>query len=164
MEVLDGILSTGEIHNFYRGFNRTKVEDFRKLITSHVSEWSPTVDWRETAVNAVGGLVRAVEHQEFEGLDAQGLVFVRVHQAVDGYLAHQLAAGAEPHHRRLVAYGLHARHRVCCTGTFNATPLLGTVLVSLGVYFGGSDAAAAYATYYFWVVLAACYRSLSLPH
>jgi two-component system, cell cycle response regulator len=40
---------------------------------------------------------------------------------------------------------------------FEATPLLGTVLVSLGVYFGGSDAAAAYATYYFWVVLAACY-------
>jgi len=40
---------------------------------------------------------------------------------------------------------------------FEATPLLGTILVSLVVYFGGSDAPAAYATYYFWVVLAACY-------
>ena len=40
---------------------------------------------------------------------------------------------------------------------FEASPLLGTILVSLVVYFGGSDAAAAYATYYFWVVLAACY-------
>jgi diguanylate cyclase (GGDEF)-like protein len=40
---------------------------------------------------------------------------------------------------------------------YEASPLLGTVLVSLGVYFGGSDAPSAYATYYFWVVLAACY-------
>jgi two-component system, cell cycle response regulator len=40
---------------------------------------------------------------------------------------------------------------------YEATPLLGTVLVSLAVYFGGSDAPAAYAAYYFWVVLAACY-------
>ncbi|MEK6327107.1 MAG: diguanylate cyclase [Actinomycetota bacterium] len=40
---------------------------------------------------------------------------------------------------------------------FEASPLLGTMLVSLTVYFGGSDAAAAYAVYYFWVGLAACY-------
>ena len=40
---------------------------------------------------------------------------------------------------------------------FEASPLLGTVLVSLAVYFGGSEAAAAYAMYYFWVALAACY-------
>src|SRR5919204_606886 len=40
---------------------------------------------------------------------------------------------------------------------YEATPLLGTVLVSLAVYFGGSEAAAAYAVYYFWVGLAACY-------
>ena len=40
---------------------------------------------------------------------------------------------------------------------YEATPLLGTILVSLAVYFGGSDAAAAYAAYYFWVALAACY-------
>jgi diguanylate cyclase (GGDEF)-like protein len=40
---------------------------------------------------------------------------------------------------------------------YEVSPLLGTVLVSLGVYFGGSDAPAAYATYYFWVALAACY-------
>jgi diguanylate cyclase (GGDEF)-like protein len=40
---------------------------------------------------------------------------------------------------------------------FQATPLLGTILVSLAVYFGGSDAPAAYAMYYFWVALAACY-------
>jgi diguanylate cyclase (GGDEF)-like protein len=38
-----------------------------------------------------------------------------------------------------------------------ATPLLGTILVSLAVYFGGSDAPAAYAMFYFWVGLAACY-------
>jgi diguanylate cyclase (GGDEF)-like protein len=38
-----------------------------------------------------------------------------------------------------------------------AAPLLGTVLVSLAVYFGGSEAATAYAMYYFWVALAACY-------
>src|SRR5919108_1822345 len=40
---------------------------------------------------------------------------------------------------------------------YEATPLLGTILVSLAVYFGGSEAAAAYAVYYFWVGLAACY-------
>ena len=41
--------------------------------------------------------------------------------------------------------------------TFDAAPLLGTALVSLAVYFGGSEAATAYAMYYFWVALAACY-------
>jgi diguanylate cyclase (GGDEF)-like protein len=40
---------------------------------------------------------------------------------------------------------------------YEVTPLLGTILVSLAVYFGGSEAPAAYAAYYFWVVLAACY-------
>jgi len=40
---------------------------------------------------------------------------------------------------------------------YEATPLLGTILVSLAVYFGGAGAAAAYAVYYFWVGLAACY-------
>jgi diguanylate cyclase (GGDEF)-like protein len=40
---------------------------------------------------------------------------------------------------------------------FEASPLLGTILVSFGVYFGGADAPAAYAMYYFWIVLAACY-------
>ena len=40
---------------------------------------------------------------------------------------------------------------------YEATPLLGTILVSLAVYFGGTGASAAYASYYFWVVLAACY-------
>lgn len=40
---------------------------------------------------------------------------------------------------------------------FEASPLLGTLLVSLGVYFGGADAPAAYAMYYLWVALAACY-------
>ena len=40
---------------------------------------------------------------------------------------------------------------------YETSPLLGTIMVSLAVYFGGSDASAAYATYYFWVVLAACY-------
>ena len=34
---------------------------------------------------------------------------------------------------------------------YEASPLLGTILVSLAVYFGGSDAPAAYAAYYFWV-------------
>jgi len=42
---------------------------------------------------------------------------------------------------------------------FEASPLLGTVLVTLAVYFGGSDAPAAYAMYYLWVALAACYFS-----
>jgi diguanylate cyclase (GGDEF)-like protein len=40
---------------------------------------------------------------------------------------------------------------------FEASPLLGTVLVTLAVYFGGSDAPSAYAMYYLWVALAACY-------
>jgi diguanylate cyclase (GGDEF)-like protein len=40
---------------------------------------------------------------------------------------------------------------------FEASPLVGTVIVSLAVYFGGSEAATAYAMYYFWVALAACY-------
>ncbi|OLE38769.1 MAG: hypothetical protein AUG48_00930, partial [Actinobacteria bacterium 13_1_20CM_3_68_9] len=40
---------------------------------------------------------------------------------------------------------------------FEAAPLLGTTLVSVGVYFGGADATSAYAMYYFWIVLAACY-------
>ncbi len=40
---------------------------------------------------------------------------------------------------------------------FEATPFLGTILVSLAVYFGGPDAAAAYAVFYFWVGVVACY-------
>jgi diguanylate cyclase (GGDEF)-like protein len=40
---------------------------------------------------------------------------------------------------------------------FEASPLVGTLIVSLAVYFGGSQAATAYAMYYFWVALAACY-------
>src|SRR5215211_1353774 len=40
---------------------------------------------------------------------------------------------------------------------FEASPLVGTLLVSLAVYFGGPQAATAYAMYYFWVALAACY-------
>jgi diguanylate cyclase (GGDEF)-like protein len=40
---------------------------------------------------------------------------------------------------------------------FEASPLLGTALVSLAVYFGGSEAATSYAMYYFWVALAAGY-------
>jgi len=40
---------------------------------------------------------------------------------------------------------------------FDASPLVGTALVSLAVYFAGSQAATAYAMYYFWVALAACY-------
>jgi diguanylate cyclase (GGDEF)-like protein len=41
--------------------------------------------------------------------------------------------------------------------SFEASPLVGTVLISLAAYFGGSDAPAAYATYYFWVAASACY-------
>ncbi len=41
--------------------------------------------------------------------------------------------------------------------SFEASPLVGTVLVSLAAYFGGSEAPAAYATYYFWVAASACY-------
>jgi diguanylate cyclase (GGDEF)-like protein len=40
---------------------------------------------------------------------------------------------------------------------YEASPLVGTAIVSLAVYFGGSQAATAYAMYYFWVALAACY-------
>ena len=40
---------------------------------------------------------------------------------------------------------------------FQAAPLWGTILISLCVYFGGSEAADAYAMYYFWVALTACY-------
>src|ERR671937_278591 len=40
---------------------------------------------------------------------------------------------------------------------FPASPLVGTILVSLAVYFGGPEASSAYAMYYFWVALAACY-------
>ncbi|HMC06723.1 MAG TPA: diguanylate cyclase [Solirubrobacterales bacterium] len=38
-----------------------------------------------------------------------------------------------------------------------ATPVFGTVLVSLAVYFGGDVAATVYAAYLFWVTLAAAY-------
>jgi diguanylate cyclase (GGDEF)-like protein len=41
--------------------------------------------------------------------------------------------------------------------SFEASPLVGTVLISLAAYFGGSEAAAAYAMYYFWVAASACY-------
>jgi diguanylate cyclase (GGDEF)-like protein len=40
---------------------------------------------------------------------------------------------------------------------FEASPLAGTVVVSLAVYFGGPAAATAYALFYLWVALAACY-------
>ncbi len=40
---------------------------------------------------------------------------------------------------------------------FEASPLAGTALVSLVVYFGGPQATTAYAMYYFWVALAASY-------
>src|SRR3954447_19668678 len=40
---------------------------------------------------------------------------------------------------------------------FEASPALGTVVVSLAVYFGGSQAATAYAMYYLWIGLAVCY-------
>ena len=40
---------------------------------------------------------------------------------------------------------------------FEASPLVGTAVVSLAVYFGGSQAVTAYAMYYVWVALAACY-------
>jgi diguanylate cyclase (GGDEF)-like protein len=43
------------------------------------------------------------------------------------------------------------------TWCFQLAPLLGTVLVSLGIYFAGPEVPAAYAMYYFWVALAACY-------
>jgi diguanylate cyclase (GGDEF)-like protein len=41
--------------------------------------------------------------------------------------------------------------------SFEASPLVGTVLISLAAYFGGSEAASAYAMYYFWVAASACY-------
>jgi two-component system cell cycle response regulator len=40
---------------------------------------------------------------------------------------------------------------------FEAAPLAGTLVVSLAVYFAGPQAAAAYALFYLWVALAACY-------
>src|SRR5947207_12911262 len=40
---------------------------------------------------------------------------------------------------------------------FEASPLVGTAVVSLAVYFGGSQAATAYAMYYLWIALAARY-------
>ena len=41
--------------------------------------------------------------------------------------------------------------------SFEASPLIGTVLISLAAYFGGPEAASAYAMYYFWVAASACY-------
>src|SRR3954462_13095159 len=38
---------------------------------------------------------------------------------------------------------------------FEASPALGTAVVSLAVYFGGSQAATAYAMYYLWIGLVA---------
>src|SRR6476646_4703688 len=40
---------------------------------------------------------------------------------------------------------------------FEASPLAGTTVVSLAVYFSGPEAATAYALFYLWVALAACY-------
>jgi diguanylate cyclase (GGDEF)-like protein len=40
---------------------------------------------------------------------------------------------------------------------FEVAPFAGTVLVSLAVYFGGSQAVTAYAMFYFWIAVAACY-------
>jgi two-component system, cell cycle response regulator len=40
---------------------------------------------------------------------------------------------------------------------FEVSPLAGTIVVSLAVYFAGSQAATAYAMFYFWIALAACY-------
>jgi diguanylate cyclase (GGDEF)-like protein len=40
---------------------------------------------------------------------------------------------------------------------FEASPLAGTAVVSLAVYFAGPEAATAYALFYLWVALAACY-------
>jgi len=40
---------------------------------------------------------------------------------------------------------------------FEASPLAGTAVVSLAVYFGGPEAATAYSLFYLWVALAACY-------
>ena len=41
--------------------------------------------------------------------------------------------------------------------SFEASPLIGTVLITLAAYFGGPEAASAYAMYYFWVAASACY-------
>jgi diguanylate cyclase (GGDEF)-like protein len=57
----------------------------------------------------------------------------------------------------LVALGLLIGFDRLPLWTFEAAPLVGTALVSLAVYFGGSQAATAYAMYYFWVAVAACY-------
>src|SRR5215211_1870737 len=40
---------------------------------------------------------------------------------------------------------------------FQVAPLVGTVLVSLAIYFAGPEVPSAYAMYYFWVAVAACY-------
>ena len=40
---------------------------------------------------------------------------------------------------------------------FQIAPAAGTLLVSLAVYFGGSNGADAYVMFYFWVAMAACY-------
>ena len=40
---------------------------------------------------------------------------------------------------------------------FEVAPLAGTVVVSLAVFFSGPEAATAYALFYLWVALAACY-------
>ncbi len=55
------------------------------------------------------------------------------------------------------ALGLLALFERLPVWPLEAAPLLGTILVSLGVYFGSSGAVAAYAAYYFAVGLAACY-------
>jgi diguanylate cyclase (GGDEF)-like protein len=57
----------------------------------------------------------------------------------------------------LVALGLLIGFDRLPLWAFEASPLIGTALVSLAVYFGGAEAATAYAMYYFWVALAACY-------
>jgi diguanylate cyclase (GGDEF)-like protein len=57
----------------------------------------------------------------------------------------------------LVALGLLIAFDRLPQRIFDAAPLIGTVMVSLAVYFGGTQAATAYATLYLWVALAACY-------
>jgi diguanylate cyclase (GGDEF)-like protein len=57
----------------------------------------------------------------------------------------------------LVAIGFLAAFDRMPLWVYEASPLVGTAVVSLAVYFGGSQAATAYAMYYFWVALAACY-------
>jgi diguanylate cyclase (GGDEF)-like protein len=70
--------------------------------------------------------------------DTTGLVVV-------GAVAYAIAAGFLWAHERLPRW------------LFEISPLCGTVLVSLTVYFGGAEASATYAMYYLWVALAACY-------